>query len=209
MLDAALGDWRVVMTSWPGWNSIDSASAWAHFWFWFGIGCFFLLGASEIIAFRYGLRKDALIEIRDQQRDQDQQTAEARHRDEVATLRTQLETTSKQLETKQLETTSAQVAADNSLGKRVRDLFASIDPNILRQIDSGHFDLTIRMQPSDIEQLQKLREKPGGGDLVSIISFGRRWTHSTISNGTLGPSTPVPRQTEVTIRVSKALSASK
>ena len=149
------------MTSWPGWNSIDSASAWAHFWFWFGIGCFFLLGVSEIIALRYGLRKDALIEIREQQRDQDQQATEARHNDEVATLRKQLETTSKQLETtsKQLETTSAQAAAGDSLGKRLRDLFASIDPNILRQIDSGHFDLTIRMQPSDIEQLQKLREK--------------------------------------------------
>jgi len=206
------------MTSWPGWNSIDSANAWAHFWFWFGIGCFFLLGASEMIAFRYGLREDALVEIRDQQRDQDQQTTEARHRDEVATLRKQLETTSMQLETttkqletpgKQLGTTSAQVAADDSLGKRMRDLFASIDLKILREIDSGHFDLTIRMQPSDIEQLQKLRERPGGGDLVSIIGFGRRWTHSIISNGTLGPSTSVPRQTEVTVKVSKALAASK
>jgi hypothetical protein len=106
---------------------------------------------------------------------------------------------------KQLGTTSAQVAADDSLGKRMRDLFASIGLNILREIDSGHFDLTIRMQPSDIEQLQKLRERPGGGDLVSIIGFGRRWTHSIISNGTLGPSTSVPRQTEVTVKVSKAL----
>src|SRR5215813_9022944 len=99
------------MTSWPGWNSIDSANAWAHFWFWFGIGCFFLLGASEMIAFRYGLRKDALVEIRDQQHDQDQQTTEARHRDEVATSRKQLETTSKQLETttRQLEITTKQL----------------------------------------------------------------------------------------------------
>jgi hypothetical protein len=49
------------MTWWPGWDSIEGANTWGHFWFWFGIGCLFLLGISEIVAFRYGLRKDALV----------------------------------------------------------------------------------------------------------------------------------------------------
>ena len=30
--------------SWlPGWDSIESAGHWAHFWFWFGIACLFAL----------------------------------------------------------------------------------------------------------------------------------------------------------------------
>jgi hypothetical protein len=85
------------MTWWPGWDSVESASAWAHFWFWFGIGCFFLLGASEIVAFRYGLRKDALVEVRDQQRaDQtkrDQEEAEERRAAEVGALQDTLSAT--------------------------------------------------------------------------------------------------------------------
>jgi hypothetical protein len=82
------------MTWWPGWESAETANWWAHFWFWFGIGCFVLLGASEIVAFRYGLRKDALIEIRDQQRaDQakrDRDQAEMRRKAEVGALQKQV-----------------------------------------------------------------------------------------------------------------------
>lgn len=82
------------MTWWPGWDSIDSANAWAHFWFWFGIVCLFLLGVSEIVAFRYGLRKDTLIEMRDQEREalakRESEEAEARRKTEVARLQKQL-----------------------------------------------------------------------------------------------------------------------
>jgi len=54
------------MTWWPGWNSAESASTWAHIWFWFGMWCFLWLGISEVIAFVYGLRKDALVEVAQQ-----------------------------------------------------------------------------------------------------------------------------------------------
>jgi len=49
------------MTWWPGWDSIDSAGFWSHFWFWVGIVCLFAVGASAIISHIYGLRKDELI----------------------------------------------------------------------------------------------------------------------------------------------------
>ena len=82
------------MTWWPGWDSIEGASWWGHFWFWFGIACLFLLGASEIVAFRYGQRKDTLVEIKDQQREahtrQESDDAEARRAKEVAQLKEQL-----------------------------------------------------------------------------------------------------------------------
>jgi hypothetical protein len=49
------------MTWWPGWNSVESAGFWSHFWFWVGIVCLFAVGASVIIAHIYGLRKDELV----------------------------------------------------------------------------------------------------------------------------------------------------
>ncbi len=49
------------MTWWPGWNSVDSAGFWSHFWFWVGIVCLFAVGVSEIISHIYGLRKDELM----------------------------------------------------------------------------------------------------------------------------------------------------
>jgi hypothetical protein len=49
------------MAWWPGWDSVDSAGFWSHFWFWVGIVCLFAVGASEIISHIYGLRKDQLI----------------------------------------------------------------------------------------------------------------------------------------------------
>jgi hypothetical protein len=49
------------MTWWPGWESADSAGFWSHFWFWVGIVCLFVVGASEIISHIYVLRKDELM----------------------------------------------------------------------------------------------------------------------------------------------------
>jgi len=72
------------MTWWPGWDSIESAGWWANFWFWFGIGCIFLLGASEIVAYRYGLRKDKLVA-------DEQQRKDARHVEEVKALQARLQ----------------------------------------------------------------------------------------------------------------------
>lgn len=82
------------MTWWPGWDSIESTGGWAHFWFWFGMICFFLLGASEIVAFRYGLRKDELVAAAEvataKQRKTDQDTADTRHAAEIGGLKGQL-----------------------------------------------------------------------------------------------------------------------
>ncbi len=49
------------MTWWPGWDSADSAGFWSHLWFWVGIVCLFVVGASEIVSHIYGLRKDELV----------------------------------------------------------------------------------------------------------------------------------------------------
>jgi hypothetical protein len=188
------------MTWWPGWNSIEGTGGWAHFWFWFGMWCFLWLGISEVIAFVYGLRKDDLIVAA-------QQTTAVQAKKTQDALQEQLSAADKKVANlqDQLGKTAAQVADDHSLKNRVRSLFASIDPSILRQIDSGFFDLTIRMQPPDIEQLQRLLAEPGGADIATIEGFGRSWAFTVLSNGTLGPSAPVPQQVEVIVRATKAL----
>jgi hypothetical protein len=72
------------MTWWPGWDAIESAGWWVHFWFWFGIACLILLTTSEIIAYRYGLRKDQLSA-------DEQQRKDTRHADEVKALQVRLQ----------------------------------------------------------------------------------------------------------------------
>lgn len=49
------------MTWWPGWDSVDNAGFWSHFWFWVAIVCLVAVGASAIISHIYGLRKDELM----------------------------------------------------------------------------------------------------------------------------------------------------
>lgn len=49
------------MTWLPGWDSADSAGVWSHFWFWVGVVCLFVVGASAVISHIYGLRKDELM----------------------------------------------------------------------------------------------------------------------------------------------------
>jgi hypothetical protein len=49
------------MTWWPGWDSVNSAGFWSHFWFWVGIVCLFVVGASAVISHIYELRKDELM----------------------------------------------------------------------------------------------------------------------------------------------------
>lgn len=95
-----------------------------------------------------------------------------------------------------------QVTADHSVKARLRALFMSIDPNILRNIDYGRLDLTVRMQPGDFSDLQKLITEPGGDTLVRVKALGRAFRDSALANGTLGPQTAVPFQEEVMIVVS-------
>lgn len=49
------------MSWWPGWNTVAGTTAWGHFWFGFGVVCLLLMGASEIVAYRYSLRKADLV----------------------------------------------------------------------------------------------------------------------------------------------------
>ena len=49
------------MAWWSGWDSVDSAGFWSHFWFWVGIACLFGAGASAVVSHVYGLRKDKLV----------------------------------------------------------------------------------------------------------------------------------------------------
>lgn len=57
------------MTWWPGWNSIDGAGWWSGFYFWLGIVALFLLGTSELISYRYGLRKHELVAVSERNAD--------------------------------------------------------------------------------------------------------------------------------------------
>jgi len=81
--------------SWiPGWDSVDGAGSWSHFWFWFGILCLFALGASEIVSHVYSLRKDQLVAAADrasaEQRERETNEAEARRKAETEALQKQL-----------------------------------------------------------------------------------------------------------------------
>jgi ClpP class serine protease len=111
------------MTWWPGWDSINSAGGWAHFWFWFGMVCFFLLGASEIVAFRYGLRKDELVAIADTNRQKEQQAADARHVTEIGGLKRQLAEADKKLGNLQKGATPRKLTPDQK-----QALIAALQP---------------------------------------------------------------------------------
>jgi hypothetical protein len=186
------------MSWWPGWDSIESTDFWNTFYFWFGILCLLLLGISEVVSHYYGERHSILVAAADrvtiENRDQQQKKAEERHASEVAKLE------------QQLRETSNQVAEDHGLKARIRNLFASIDPQILRAIDGGATNLIIRMQPSDIDNLRKLTTEPDAATLVRIIEIsGARMYNSQISNGTLGPQNAVPVQMPVEIAISRGL----
>jgi TolA-binding protein len=86
------------MAWWPGWNSVDSATAWSNFWFWCALLCLLALGASGVLSHVYGLRKEALIEMaargaeaeRQRQQVEQQREAEQRHASKLAELGEQL-----------------------------------------------------------------------------------------------------------------------
>lgn len=174
----------------PGWGSIESTGWWSNFHFWFGMACLFLLAITEVLSHVYTMRRDNLVV---EEQTHQEQVKEKSHSDEVAKLKMQL------------EQTSQQVAADHSLKNQLRNLLTSIDPQILREIDAGHVDLTIRMQPRDFGALEKLLAEPGGGKLILIKGRGQKMVNSSINNGTLGPQGAVPLQEQIMVSVLPAM----
>jgi len=189
------------MAFWPGWNSIDDLRWWETFHFWAGIVATVLVAFFAVATHGYGSRKDALVAAAQRdasdQAKREQDAADKHHAEEVAQLRSQLVKTSKQVET------------DHSPKARIRNLFASIDPQILREIDGGKTSLSVRMQPSDIETLKHLLAEEGAGNLVLIKGFGRRFAFSVIMNGTLGPKDAVPEQIETMLEISAPMIAGR
>jgi hypothetical protein len=183
----------VKMSSLPGWDSVESSAAMAHVLHVTAVTVLFLLFIAEGLAVIYDARKDQLTTAAESARTAEQHRKDTQHAAEVSSLRAQL------------DQTAQHVAEDHSLKNRLRSLFASIDPQILHRIDSGLLDLTIRMQPADIERLQKLLTEPGGSSLAAITTFGRSWTSSAIANDTLGSAIPVPQQIEVGIKMREGL----
>jgi hypothetical protein len=158
----------------PGWDSIENTGWWSSFYFWVGTACLVGTLFSTVLNYFYSSHRDRLVA-----------TANAK---EVASLN------------RQLEETSRQVVADHSLKNRIRNLFSFIDPNILREIDAGKLELAIRMQPNDIESLQKLLSEPGGEEFVVMLTRGQKILNSHISNGTLGPQGAVAEQEKIMVK---------
>ena len=75
------------MTWWPGWDSIEGAGWWSGFYFWFGIAALFVLGITEVISHRYGLRKDELVAIAESSGIQERTAKDAQHEAEATALR--------------------------------------------------------------------------------------------------------------------------
>jgi len=78
------------MNWWPGWNSIEGAGWWSGFYFWFGIVALFVLGITEVISHRYGLRKDELVSVAERNAVQDRATKDRQTEADAAKMRQEL-----------------------------------------------------------------------------------------------------------------------
>jgi hypothetical protein len=88
----------MIMTWWPGWNSIEGAAKWGDIFFWAGFALLVLLAGCEILSKVYGWRKDALLamhddlisvahDVRNRGNDLELSDARARHDVEIAGAR--------------------------------------------------------------------------------------------------------------------------
>jgi hypothetical protein len=81
----------------PGWDSVEATDWHENFWFWAGIVFLFLLGIAEVISHRYGLRKDALIELRERDAEAQRKKEEKEHETVINGLEKQLEEANKKV----------------------------------------------------------------------------------------------------------------
>jgi hypothetical protein len=81
------------MKFWPDWDSVDSVKKAEAFYFWTGWVFFALLVGFEAVARVYQIRKDTLVEIRDEriteQRQRETEKAEKKHQAEIDSIRSQ------------------------------------------------------------------------------------------------------------------------
>jgi hypothetical protein len=90
--------------------------------------------------------------------------------------------------------------------KKIASLFNTIDPNIMNEIEQGNFDLTVRMQPTDLAQLRMILTADTSQPPLAVIeNVGPPMFDDEISNGTLGPPGPVALQNTVKLHVDKKL----
>jgi hypothetical protein len=186
------------MTLWPDWNSLTSVKAWHTVFEIAGIGILALLVGAEILAYTFGKRQEVLAEqaerIRVAAEQQRYDNAERRHAEEVATLRAKLD-----------EATS-QVTDDHSLKGRIRRLFDSVDPQIVREIDGGSTELAVRMPIGALQSLAQLLREDGAEELLKASQTGKTWGPGvTINNGSLGPQGSGASQYEIRVVVSPGL----
>jgi hypothetical protein len=90
---------------------------------------------------------------------------------------------------------------DNSPGRRMRDLFDRIDPNIIGNVEQGRTHIAVWMQPFEINKLRALIAEAGTASDVTIDGLGRRDIDSQISNGDLGRARPVHEKIETVLTV--------
>ena len=78
------------MPWWPGWDPVEWTGFWSTVYFWFGIGCLFLLGVSEVVSHYYGERHGTLLAQAEIRRAKAQKQEDARRDKESESLRQQL-----------------------------------------------------------------------------------------------------------------------
>jgi hypothetical protein len=106
----------------PGWDSIDGAKSWGDLYFWFGIACLFLLGASEILSHYYGVRKDELVAAAESGLNEERAKKDAQYEDQLR---------------------SAQKAADDATMKAAQLAAQSADRQIRRHLRPDQKDFLV------------------------------------------------------------------
>jgi hypothetical protein len=77
----------------------------------------------------------------------------------------------------------------------------------VRLIDGGATQHMVRMQPSDFATLTALIGEPGGSDLRGLTRTAWVQRSMSINDGSLGPTTSVPEQWRVVLKIGGALRA--
>jgi len=89
---------------------------------------------------------------------------------------------------------------DKSLKGQIRRLMAAVDSRIPDAIDAEALEIETRMTPAQFKKLSQLAETPGSAQFIAKADVTGRLMHSTINNGSFGPTTAEGEQIRVKIR---------